>query len=225
MFDLLSHSDLWAAVARGIPVTLALTALAMIFGLALGTVVAVMVNSSSPTLKWTGEGFTFAFRAVPLLTLLYFLYYGLPYVSFVRNGPLWDVFFRYSFAIAVLGFSLNNAAYLAEVLRGGIKSVTRGQVEACMAVGMTDGMALRRVVLPIAFRNSVMTIGNELVFTLKATSLASAIAVSDVLSNARQYGKIYSDNISPYIAAAVFYIVMVAIIDLGLNLIRKKAAM
>ncbi|MHC2303280.1 ABC transporter permease subunit [Rhizobium mongolense] len=225
MFDLLTHSDLWAAVARGIPVTLALTALAMVFGLALGTAVAVLVNSNRPVLKWTGEGFTFVFRAVPLLTLLYFLYYGLPNVSFIRHGPLWDVFFRYSFAIAVLGFSLNNAAYLAEVLRGGIKSVTRGQVEACMAVGMTEGMALRRIVLPIAFRNSVMTIGNELVFTLKATSLASAIAVSDVLSNARAYGKIFSDNISPYIAAAVFYILMVALIDLVFNFIRKRTAM
>lgn len=225
MFDLLSHSDLWEAVARGIPITLALTALAMIFGLALGTAVAVLVNSDRPGLKWTGEGFTFVFRAVPLLTLLYFLYYGLPNVSVIRHGPLWDVFFRYSFAIAVLGFSLNNAAYLAEVLRGGIKSVTRGQVEACMAVGMTEGMALRRIVLPIAFRNSVMTIGNELVFTLKATSLASAIAVSDVLSNARAYGKIFSDNISPYIAAAVFYVLMVALIDLAFSLIRKRTAM
>jgi ABC-type amino acid transport system permease subunit len=94
-----------------------------------------------------------------------------------------------------------------------------------MAVGMTEGMALRRIVLPIAFRNSVMTIGNELVFTLKATSLASAIAVSDVLSNARAYGKMFSDNISPYIAAAVFYILMVALIDLVFSSIRQRAVM
>jgi His/Glu/Gln/Arg/opine family amino acid ABC transporter permease subunit len=187
--------------------------------------VAVLVNSDNLAWKWAGEAFTFLFRAIPLLTLLYFLYYGLPKVDFVRHGPLWDVFFRYSFAIAVLGFSLNNAAYLAEALRGGIKSVTRGQIEACTAVGMSEGMALRRVVLPIAFRNSVMTIGNELVFTLKATSLASAIAVSDVLNNARSYGKAFSDNVSPYIAAAVFYVIMVALIDLGLTAIRKRAAM
>jgi His/Glu/Gln/Arg/opine family amino acid ABC transporter permease subunit len=225
MFDLLFHSELWIAVARGIPVTIALTALAMVFGLALGTGVAVLVNSDNRALKWAGEVFTFSFRAIPLLTLLYFLYYGLPKIDSIRHGPLWDVFFRYSFSIAVLGFSLNNAAYLAEVLRGGIKSVTRGHVEACMAVGMSDGMALQRVVLPIAFRNSVMTIGNELVFTLKATSLASAIAVSDVLNYARSYGKVFSDNISPYIAAAVFYLIMVGVIDIGLAAIRKRAAM
>ncbi|MER8887654.1 ABC transporter permease subunit [Mesorhizobium sp. M0816] len=205
--------------------TIALTTLAMVFGLILGTGVAVLVNSDNLILKWSGEAFTFSFRAIPLLTLLYFLYYGLPNIGFIRQGPLWEVFFRYSFAIAVLGFSLNNAAYLAEVLRGGIKSVTRGQVEACTAVGMSQGMALRHVVLPIAFRNSVMTIGNELVFTLKATSLASAIAVSDVLSNARSYGKIFSDNLSPYIAAAVFYLLMVGLIDLALAAIRKRAAM
>ncbi|MGX5805442.1 ABC transporter permease subunit [Bradyrhizobium sp. Arg314] len=225
MFDLLLHSELWLQIARGIPITIALTTLAMVFGLILGGGVAVLVNSDNCALKWTGEGFTFSFRAIPLLTLLYFLYYGLPNIGFIRQGPLWDVFFRYSFAIAVLGFSLNNAAYLAEVLRGGIKSVTRGQIEACMAVGMTDGMALRRVVLPIAFRNSVMTIGNELVATLKATSLASAIAVSDVLSNANSYGMIYSDNISPLIAAGGFYLIMVGLIDLGLAIIRKRAAM
>ncbi|WEX91640.1 ABC transporter permease subunit (plasmid) [Sinorhizobium garamanticum] len=225
MFDLLLHSELWLAVSRGIPVTIALTMLSMIFGLALGTGVAVLVNSDKLVLKWAGEAFTFSFRAIPLLTLLYFLYYGLPKVDFIRHGPLWEVFFRYSFAIAVLGFSLNNAAYLAEVIRGGIKSVTRGQVEACMAVGMSEGTALQRVVLPIAFRNSVMTIGNELVFTLKATSLASAIAVSDVLNNARTYGRIFSDNISPYVAAAVFYLIMVGIIDIGLAAIRKRAAM
>jgi len=225
MFDLLSHPDLWLAIARGIPVTLALTALAMIFGLAVGTVVAVMVDSDDLVLKWSGEAFTFVFRAVPLLTLLYFLYYGLPNLSFVRHGPLWEVFFRYSFAIAVLGFSLNNAAYLAEVVRGGIKSVTRGQVEACKAIGMSEGMAIRRVVLPIAFRNSVMTIGNELVFTLKATSIASAIAVSDVLSNARAYGKIFSDNLSPYIAAAVFYLLIVGLIDVALSFIRRRSQM
>ncbi|MBB5538866.1 amino acid ABC transporter permease [Rhizobium giardinii] len=225
MFDLLFHSELWLAVARGIPITIALTTLAMVFGLALGTGVAVLSNSDNPVLSWSGVAFTFSFRAIPLLTLLYFLYYALPTVGVIRHGPLWDVFFRYSFAIAVLGFSLNNAAYLAEVLRGGIKSVTPGQVEACMAVGMSEGMALRRVVLPIAFRNSVMTIGNELVFTLKATSLASAIAVSDVLSNARSYGKIFSDNISPYIAAAVFYLLMVGLIDLALAAIRKRTAM
>lgn len=225
MFDLLLHSELWLTVARGIPVTIALTTLAMVFGLALGTGVAVLVNSDNLVLKWAGEAFTFSFRAIPLLTLLYFLYYGLPNIGFIRQGSLWDVFFRYSFAIAVLGFSLNNAAYLAEVLRGGIKSVTRGQFEACMAVGMSEWMAFRRVVLPIAFRNSVMTIGNELVFTLKATSLASAIAVSDVLNNAKSYGKIFSDNISPYIAAAVFYLIMVGIIDIALAVIRKRAAM
>ncbi|MER9708529.1 ABC transporter permease subunit [Mesorhizobium sp. M0204] len=225
MFDLLLHSELWLAVARGIPVTIALTMLAMVFGLALGTVVAILMNSDNLVLKLAGEAFTFLFRAVPLLTLLYFLYYGLPNIGFIRQGPLWDAFFRYSFAIAVLGFSLNNAAFLAEVVRGGMKSVTRGQVEACMAVGMSEGMALRRVVLPIAFRNSVMTIGNELVFTLKGTSIASAITVSDVLSNARAYGKIFSDNISPTIAAGVFYLIMVGLIDVALAVIRKRAAM
>nr|WP_292055495.1 ABC transporter permease subunit [Mesorhizobium sp.] len=213
------------AVARGIPVTVALTTLAMIFGLAIGTLVAVLVNSHNLLSRCIGEVFVFSFRAIPLLTLLYFLYYGLPYIDVIRRGPLWEVFFRESFAIAVLGFSLSNAAYLAEVLRSGIKSVTRGQREACMAIGMSEWMALRRVVLPIAFRNSVMTIGNELVFTLKATSLASAIAVSDVLSRARAYEKIFSDNVSPYLAAAVFYLLVVGFIDLTLAQVRRRVAM
>nr|WP_314876353.1 ABC transporter permease subunit [uncultured Pseudomonas sp.] len=222
MLELLLHSELWVAISRGIPVTLALTSLAMVFGLAFGSVIAIISTSHNRYLKAFGVLFSFTFRAIPLLTLLYFLYYGLPAVGWIRHGPLWEVFFREPFAIAVLAFSLNNAAYLSEALRGGMKSVTKGQLEACVAIGMKDGLALRRVVLPIAFRNSIMTIGNEMVFTLKATSLASAIVVSDVLSHAKTYGKIFSDNLTPYIAAAVFYIVIVALIDLVLMRLKRK---
>ncbi|EHH13441.1 polar amino acid ABC transporter, inner membrane subunit, partial [Mesorhizobium amorphae CCNWGS0123] len=159
--SLFFSTTLWFSILRGLQITILLTVLSMAFGLILGTALALVRVYGSALASSVAATYIFVFRGIPLLILLYFLYYGAPQISFLRTGLLWDVLFSSAFGTCILAFSLNNAAYLAEAVRGGILTVKKGQIEAGFAIGLTTRKVISRITLPIAMRNCLSQIGNE----------------------------------------------------------------
>jgi His/Glu/Gln/Arg/opine family amino acid ABC transporter permease subunit len=166
--------------ASGAWVTVQLTTLSMLVGLAFALPVALARLSANPLLSWPAYAYMFYFRGTPLLVQIFLIYYGSgQFVSELRSLGLWQ-FFREPYFCAVLTLTLNTAAYTAEILRGAIRAVPYGEVEAGRAYGMSRSMILRRVILPKAFRLALPAYTNEVIFLFQSTSLVSVITIMDL---------------------------------------------
>src|SRR6266498_963561 len=169
--------------------TLQLTFCAMVLGVGLGIVLSIMRLSPNPVLTWAAWGFLWIFRGTPVYVQLVFwglftslyphLAFGIPFVHQFAHLNIQTV--NAAFFFAVLGLGLNEAAYMAEIVRAGITSVHEGQAEAATALGMSWAMTMRRIVLPQAMRVIIPPTGNEVISMLKTTSLASVITVTELL--------------------------------------------
>jgi octopine/nopaline transport system permease protein/arginine/ornithine transport system permease protein len=161
-------------------VTVELTALSVLSGLVCAVPVALARLSPNPLLSWPAYAYMFYFRGTPLLVQIFLIYYGSgQFVSELRSLGLWQ-FFREPYFCAVLTLTLNTAAYTAEILRGAIRAVPFGEVEAGRAFGMSRTLILRRVILPKAFRLALPAYTNEVIFLFQATSLVSIITIMDL---------------------------------------------
>ncbi|MEU8963230.1 amino acid ABC transporter permease [Streptomyces sp. NPDC048491] len=199
------------AVLRGLWLTVWLTAVVMALGFALGTLLAVLRLSANPVLRAVSWGYVWLFRSTPILVqLLFWFNIGAlyPHILGVRTvdlmGPV---------TVAVVGLTLHEAAYAAEVVRGGILSVPRGQLEAAQSLGLSRLRRLRRIVLPQAMRSIVPPAGNMLIGTLKGTSIASIIAVNDLLYSTQLiYHRIYQ-VVPLLLVATLWYVVVTSLLS------------
>ncbi|MEW2553507.1 amino acid ABC transporter permease [Streptomyces zhihengii] len=211
-----------ASVLRGLGLTLWLTAVVMVLGFALGTLLAVMRLSSNPVLAHVSRGYIWLLRSTPLLVqLLFWFNIGAlyPQIFGVRTvdllGPV---------TIAVIGLTLHEAAYAAEVVRGGILSVEPGQIEAAQSLGLGRGRRLRRIVLPQAMRAIVPPAGNMLIGTLKGTSIVSIIAVQDLLYSVQLvYHRTYQ-VVPLLLVATIWYAAVTTILSVGQHYVEKHYA-
>ncbi|GAA3844786.1 amino acid ABC transporter permease [Saccharothrix violaceirubra] len=205
------------AVLRGLWLTLWLTAVTMVLGFAIGGVLAVMRLSGNPVLSSVAWGYIWLFRAVPLLVqLLFWFNIGMLYPALGGDAPLIG-----PLTAVILGLTLHEAAYAAEIVRGGILSVDRGQVEAALALGMGHGRILRRIVLPQAMRSIVPAAGNALIGTLKGTSIVSVLAVQDLLYSVQL---IYNRNyliIPLLLVATVWYVIVTSLLSIGQHYVER----
>ncbi|MFG2625780.1 amino acid ABC transporter permease [Streptomyces sp. NPDC048473] len=210
------------AVLRGLGLTLWLTALVMVLGFALGTLLAVLRLSSNRVLQAVSWGYVWLFRSTPILVqLLFWFNIGAlyPQILGVRTvnllGPV---------TVAVIGLTLHEAAYAAEVVRGGILSVERGQIEAAQSLGLGPWRRLRRIVLPQAMRSIVPPAGNMLIGTLKGTSIVSIIAVQDLLYSVQLvYHRTYQ-VIPLLLVATIWYAVVTSLLSIGQHYIERHYA-
>jgi polar amino acid transport system permease protein len=200
-------------ILGGLVTTVELTVLAMLIGISLGVVVAVMRLSTNPVLKWVSFAFVWLFRGTPVLVQL-ILWFNLATI-FPHIGPS---FFQAdtnvvitSFVAALLGLGLNEAAYMSEIVRAGILSVDPGQTEAAHALGMPRTLMMRRIVLPQAMRIIIPPTGNETITMLKTTSLVAVIAANELLTRTQA---IYSSNyaiIELLLVASFWYLVLTSV--------------
>lgn len=209
-------------VLRGLWLTLWLTAVVMVLGFALGTLLAAARLSANPVLRSVSWGYVWLFRSIPILVqlLLWFNIGALyPQVLGVKTvdllGPI---------TVAIIGLTLHEAAYAAEVVRGGILSVDRGQIEAAQALGLSRWRRWRRIVLPQAMRSIVPPAGNMLIGTLKGTSIVSIIAVQDLLYSVQLvYHRTYQ-VIPLLMVATVWYTVVTSVLSVGQYYVEKHYA-
>lgn len=165
--------------------------------------------------------YTYVFRGTPLLVQTYALYYGVSEFTTVRDSILW-IIFRDPWSCAFIAFSLNTAAYVTEIVRGGIQSIPAGEVEAAKASGMTGRVLLTRIILPAAFRRALPMYGNELIFALHGTVVASTITIVDVLGAGRTLNGLYYLAYEGFIAAAVIYATLAGIVTIAFRALERR---
>ncbi|OOG70229.1 Octopine transport system permease protein OccM [Ensifer sp. M14] len=212
------------ALIKATPLTLLLTVVAGIFGLVIGTLVALARLSTRRLLSMPAYVFTFAFRGTPLLVQIYLVYYGLGQVlpgTWVRHSFLWP-YLRDGLWYAIFALSLNQAAYNAEVIRGAIKAIPRGQIEAAKSIGMRSSLILRRITLPQALRSCLPVLTGDLIILLKTTSLASTITILELMGTARMLQRQSLLIFEPLIAAGIIYFTVVFILTRVMNVVEKR---
>lgn len=205
-------------LTRGALLTLQLLLISASFGFLLAVSVALARLSRNPLLSGTARFYTSVLRGTPLLVQIYILYYGVGsvFASFplIRHSLLWP-YLREGFWYVAFALTLSVGAYVGEVLRGGLRAVPRGELEAARAYGMRPAQVLRRVWMPRALQMLRPTLAGESVMLLKSTALASTVAVTDLLGAANlvraQTLKVYE----PLLVVAVVYIVLAFLIEQG----------
>ncbi len=217
-------------ILKGLWVTIELTVLAMVIGVVLGIVVAVMRLSRNPIVSTIAWFYAWFFRGTPVLVqVIFWSFIAVLYPVLSLGIPFGPEFVYFDsnllipiFAGAVLGFGLNEAAYMSEIVRAGILSVDQGQTEAAEALGMTRLKILRRIVLPQAMRVIIPPTGNETISMLKTTSLASVVAVGDLFT---QVQLIYGGNyqfIPLLVVASIWYLVLTSLLSIVQYFIERR---
>ncbi|MDY6272709.1 MAG: amino acid ABC transporter permease [Selenomonadaceae bacterium] len=196
--------DTVVLMLEGSEVTLEIFCVTLVLALPLGILAALGRLSPLSPLSRFMEFYIWLMRGTPLMLQLLFVYFALPMVGIL----LPDI------AAALLAFTLNYAAYFAEIFRAGIQSIPRGQYEAAKTLGMTYGQTMRRIILPQVIRIVLPPISNETINLVKDTSLIYILAMNDLLRVARTIVQREFD-MTPFVVAAVFYLAMTAVLTWG----------
>ena len=208
-------------ILSGVGLTLFLTVVSMTIGILLGIVLAIMRLAKNPTFSTVARGYIWFFRGTPLLVQLIFWYniaalypviaLGLPFGG--PSIPIGEANVLITpLTAALLGLALNEAAYMAEIIRSGIQSVDEGQRDAGRAIGMTETKLMLRVVLPQAMRIVIPPTGNQVISMLKGTSLVSVLAISDLLYSAQIIYALNYQTIPLLLVACVWYLAMTSVL-------------
>jgi polar amino acid transport system permease protein/cystine transport system permease protein len=182
----------------GVEMTIIVTLGGFLVAMAMGMLGAVLRTSRLAVLRVLGTVYVDVFRAVPVLTQLFIIYFGLAEIG-IRLDPI---------PAAIIGFGINGGAYLAEVFRAGIEAVHRGQSEAALAIGMTRAQALRIIVVPQAMRVVLPPLGNFAIGLLKDTSVASSVAAPELSFRAHMLVDQTYLSTQIYLTVAALYLAM-----------------
>jgi polar amino acid transport system permease protein len=218
------------SVLRGLVLTIELTAVSMLVGIVLGTVLAIMRLSPNPVLRGVSGAYIGLFRGTPILVQLLFWFFmgsvldrigiGVPFGPEFASAPTNTIITQ--FTAAILGLGLNEAAYMAEIVRAGINSVDPGQREAAEALGMSPWVTYRRVVLPQAARVIIPPATNDTISMLKLTSLVLVSGLPELLTTVQL---IYSRNfqqIPLLLVASIWYLVLTTLLTLLQSRIERR---
>lgn len=174
----------WPLFAHGVWMTLQLTAIACAFGFCIALPAALARVHRVRGLAPLVGGYVYLFRGTPLLVQTFLIYYGLAQFEWIRDSWAW-IFLRQPWWCAVIAFSLNSGAYMTEILRGALRATPKGEIEAARSLGLKPWMVEALVVVPSSLRRALPLLGNEVVFTLQASSVASIITLPDILGAGR----------------------------------------
>lgn len=198
----------------GARTTIIITIIAVAVGLVLSFFLALGKMSKNPLLNKPCSAYIFFFRGTPLLIQIYFIYFGLP-----QFNPALTI--KSAFVAALIAYTLNSAAYLAENIRAGIQSIDRGQYEAAKALGMTYRQTMQLIILPQTVRRLIPPVGNEFIMVLKDVSLVAIIGLSDLTKVTRAISSSQATALV-YIPAMVIYLIITAFFSFIFNRMEKK---
>jgi polar amino acid transport system permease protein len=221
-WDRWSYWFLRPTILDGLLVTLEVTAYSAVLGLVGGIVLALGRLSKSPVLRAVSWTYVWALRSIPLIVVLIFLYnFSALYKTLSVGIPFGPAFFSFDesrlasdMVVAVVGLSLNEAAYAAEVVRGGILSVDQGQHEAAAALGLPKSYQFRKIVFPQALRSIIPNYVNQLIGLIKGTSLVFYVSLLDLFGSAQTMGSTYPGDIVPLLlVVTVWYLILTSIVS------------
>lgn len=202
--------------------TLKIFGFTLLFSIPLGMVVALIKKCPFKPVSWLINVYILIMRGTPLMLQIITIYYAIPMMQ--QQGLLEGVNTRsdnYQFTALIVAFALNYAAYFAEIFRGGIEAIPKGQYEASAALGMTKTQTFFRVILPQVVKRIVPASANEVITLVKDTSLASVIAYAEIFRKAKEMMVTYS-NLTPLFIAGLFYFIMNALLTMLFTAVEKK---
>jgi len=221
---MIDFATIWKYLPKiidGALTTLELMALSLLIGAIIALPVALMRLSDNKLIRWPAYGYIFFFRGTPLLVQIFLVYYGLSQFEAVRESFLWPVL-REAYWCAIIAFSLNTGAYTAEILRGAIQAVPKGQVEAAKSMGMNPFRVFRHVVFPQAIRIAVPAYGNEIILMLKGSALASTITLLDLTGMAQTIiARTYMQT-EFLVVAGLFYLAITYVLTRGFKMLETR---
>lgn len=204
----------------GVWLTLQLVFISGIIGLALAVVLALLRTSPRAWIRALPFGYIFFFRGTPLLVQIFLIYYGAAQFDVLKHSFLWPVL-KQPYWCAIIAFTLNTAAYSAELIRGAIQGIPKGELEAADAFGMNKTTKIRRIILPRAFGIVLPAYGNELILMLKGSSLASTITLLDITGMARTIIARTYATLELFFTAGMIYLLISAILIGVFRLIER----
>ena len=193
----------------------------IIFSLPLGLLVAAGKMSKIKTISAFFKAYVSILRGTPLMLQLLLVYFGPYYLFGITTGNIQIGPFNYRFIASIIGFSLNYAAYFAEIFRGGIQSMPKGQYEAAQVLGFSKSQTYFKIILPQVVKRVLPSVGNEVITLVKDTSLAQVLAVTEMFTQASALASAQV-SVMPFIVAGLFYYIMNFIIELLLGLSEKS---
>ncbi len=215
-------------IARYLLPTLKVFGFTLIFSIPLGMVVALLKMCRFKPVSWLINVYILIMRGTPLMLQIITIYYAIPMLKMADSPFLQNLFAgvdtrsdSYQFTALITAFALNYAAYFAEIFRGGIESISRGQYEAAATLGFTKLQTFFRIILPQVVKRIVPASSNEVITLVKDTSLASVIAYAEIFRKAREQMVTYS-NLTPLFIAGIFYFVMNALLTVIFSAVEKK---
>lgn len=208
------------ALNQGLWVSALLIVPSALLGLLLGILVGTMRVYGPSPMRMANEAYVSVFRGTPLVVQLFFWYFALPHIQIMGARIVLS-----PMAAAILGFTLCSAAYHSEYIRGALLSIRQGQIHAAQALGMTRIQTIFSVVLPQALRRALPGCGNEIIYLIKYSSLASIITVSDLTGIGRTIAKQTWRNIEVFVALGMYYLLLVTIATLLLRWIERRISL
>jgi arginine/ornithine transport system permease protein len=196
---------------EGLKNTLVLVSVSLVIGLIFAVPLAVLRTSKNLLVSGPIRAYVYFFRGTPLLVQMFLIYYGMGQFDPLKNSFLW-VFFKEAYFCALFAFTLNTCAYTTEIIRGAIENTPHGEVEAAKAAGMSMRLRFRRIILPSAFRRALPSYGNEIIFMLHGSSLASVITIIDITGAARIINSRFYSPYEAFLTAALFYMAITFVI-------------
>jgi len=208
-------------LASGLRFTLGIFFLTLLFSIPLGLIVARGRMSKNKIVAGIVRIYISIMRGTPLMLQLLLVYFGPYYIFDVKLADLDVGPFKYRFVATIIGFSLNYAAYFAEIFRGGIQSMPVGQYEAAQILGFSKMQTFFRIILPQVIKRVLPSVTNEVITLVKDTSLAQVLAVTEMFTMAKNLAS-SQVSVMPFIAAGVFYYVMNGVIEIIMNHVEKS---
>ncbi len=200
-------------LVEGAKLTLWITLLGCLFGFLLGGAIGVLRSLENPWARRPAEFYIEIFRGTPLMVQVMFLYFALPMALGLRLPPV---------TAGVIAIALNSGAYIAEVVRGAIGGVPKGQMEAARSIGLSKPQALRYIIWPQAFRAMIPPLGNQFVISLKDTSLLVVIGVGELTRSGQEVIAVNFRAFEVWLTVAILYLCMTLGISLFLRMLEKK---
>ncbi|KGX90030.1 cystine transporter permease [Pontibacillus marinus BH030004 = DSM 16465] len=207
---LLNSSDVFLKAAQW---TLALTVISIFIAVFIGLFFAFLKISNIKPLEWIANAYIYLVRGTPLIVQIFIFYYGLTEIWMIN-----------AFWSAALGLAFHNGAYIAEIFRGSIQSIGKGQSEAGRSLGMNRATTMRRIILPQALRRAMPPLGNQFIIGLKDSSLAAFIGVAELFGVSTTKGANTFDYMTWLLVGAIWYLILVFIVTLLMNVVEKKMA-
>lgn len=211
-----------AVAARGVPVTLIISLVAVLAGLAIGLLVAIAKQSKHKILRGVATVYVDVLRGTPLLVQVLILAYGVPQIIKAIMGVQfnWD----HMIIVGFISCGINSSAYMAEIIRSGLKAIDKGQTEAARSLGLSSSQTMRYIIIPQAFKIIVPAMGNEFIALIKETSILSVAGIVEVTRRGTLWASSSFLSFQAYIGVAIVYLIMTLTLSRLVNYIERRLA-